>query len=145
MNTKTSSEVKKISQLLRTIGQPARLRILLAIGKGEACVCHLEALLGLRQAYISQHLMDLRKARILTTRRDGRYIYYRLRDPHLLELIQGAGAIAGIPEPELRQMLYTTPIPQCCCPNCLDTIQSTSTSPEIPIPIIENISGDQRG
>lgn len=145
MNTKTPSEVKKISQLLRAIGGVARLRLLLAIGTGEACVCHLEALLGLRQAYISQHLMDLRKARILTTRREGRFIYYRLRDQRLLELIQQAGAIAGIQEPELRVLLQSDPIPQCCCPNCVETIQSSPSSLEIPQILKESESGAQYG
>ena len=78
MNIKSSSEIKKISQLLRAISSTPRLRILLAIGTGEACVCHLEAKLGLRQAYISQHLMDLRKGKVLTSRREGRFIFYRI-------------------------------------------------------------------
>ena len=53
---------EKAAQLLHLLGQAERLSILLAIGNGEACVCHLEAALGLRQAYISQHLMTLRQA-----------------------------------------------------------------------------------
>jgi hypothetical protein len=42
------------SDLPRTLSQQTQLSILMAIGEGEACVCHLDALLGLRQAYISQ-------------------------------------------------------------------------------------------
>ena len=49
-------QTKKLASLFRTMGQAARLRIILAIGEGEACVCHLEAILGYRQAYISQQL-----------------------------------------------------------------------------------------
>lgn len=56
------STFDEIAHLLQTIGQTARLQILLAIGEGEACVCHLEAALGWRQAYLSQHLMALREA-----------------------------------------------------------------------------------
>jgi len=66
LNTKTQPSIRKMSHVLGAIQQTARLRILLAIGEGEACVCHLETLLGYRQAYISQHLMALRKARWLT-------------------------------------------------------------------------------
>jgi DNA-binding transcriptional ArsR family regulator len=95
---KPSKSEKNISQLLNTIGQPTRIQILLAIGEDEACVCHLEALLGQRQPYISQHLMALRKAKILTTRRDGRFIFYRLRDPKILDLLKTAGEIIGSPE-----------------------------------------------
>jgi DNA-binding transcriptional ArsR family regulator len=108
----------KIGRLLRILGQPARLRILLAIGDGEACVCHLEAVLGLRQALISQHLMALRRGRILKTRRDGRYIYYRLRDPALLELVQLSGKVAGVGESVARLAPPRDRVADCECPSC---------------------------
>jgi ArsR family transcriptional regulator, arsenate/arsenite/antimonite-responsive transcriptional repressor len=56
--------IDQIAKLFQTVGQPARLQILLALGGGEACVCHLEATLHWRQAYLSQHLMALRKVGI---------------------------------------------------------------------------------
>lgn len=46
----------------------------MAIGSSEACVCHLEAMPGYRQAVISQHLKALREAGVLGTRRGGKYI-----------------------------------------------------------------------
>jgi ArsR family transcriptional regulator len=145
MNIKSRPEVKKISQLLRAISSTPRLHILLAIGTNEACVCHLEVKLGLRQAYISQHLMDLRKAKVLTSRREGRFIFYRLSDPRLLELIQQAGEVANIPEPELRQLLHNNPLPQCCCPNCMETLQSSTISLES-LPILNGSTpGEQLG
>ena len=49
MNMTELSPDEKISRIFRAISTPARFRILTAIGKGEACVCHLEALLDLRQ------------------------------------------------------------------------------------------------
>jgi DNA-binding transcriptional ArsR family regulator len=45
---KSPATARKISRLLRAISQPSRLEILLAIGTGEVCVCHLEAFLGQR-------------------------------------------------------------------------------------------------
>lgn len=125
MNIKTTSPEEQIAQLLRSIDQPARLRILMAIGRSEACVCHLEALLGLRQAYISQHLMALRQVGILTTRRDGRYIYYRLSDPQLLELIQMTAAIAGVDDNTLQAFIQSEPLPLCECPNCAAKLGDT--------------------
>ena len=116
--------IKPISRLLANISQPARLRILLAIGKGEACVCHLEALLGYRQAYISQHLMALRKTGLLDTRRDGRYIFYRLRDLQLLDLMRAAGHVAGVSPAELDHLISTNPLPHCCCPDCVSQINT---------------------
>jgi len=124
MNIKTTSPEIEIAQLLRAIDQPARLRILMAIGQGEACVCHLEAMLGLRQAYISQHLMALRQAGILTTRREGRYVYYQLSDPQLLELIQMTAAITGVDNHALQALIQDQPLPMCECPNCAAELQA---------------------
>lgn len=109
---KTLDQTQKISAVLEEIAHPARLAILLTIGNGEACVCHLEALLGKRQAYISQHLMALRDAGILLTRREGRFIYYRLRDSRLLNLIELASKIQNV------DISYIPSSSGCSCPNC---------------------------
>ena len=55
---------------MQVISPAPRLEILLGIGAGEACVCHLEAMFGLRQATLSQHLMALREAGVVTDRRE---------------------------------------------------------------------------
>jgi DNA-binding transcriptional ArsR family regulator len=106
------SSIEQVAALLQTIGQPARMQILLAIGKEEPCVCHLEATLGLRQAYLSQHLMALRKAGIVVASRHGRNIHYRLSNPRFLAIIQQAAELQGIILPELA------PSARCNCPNC---------------------------
>jgi len=66
------------SRMFKALSHPVRLQIACALRDGEACVCHLKTLLGRRQAYISQHQMVLRRARILTERRQGAYVFYRL-------------------------------------------------------------------
>jgi DNA-binding transcriptional ArsR family regulator len=106
------SPVEKVASLLQTIGQGSRLQILLAIGADEPCVCHLEATFGWRQAYLSQHLMALRKAGIVITSRQGRNIHYRLSDPRFLAVIRQAAEVQGVTLPELA------PSPECDCPNC---------------------------
>lgn len=108
----------QIAALLRALGQPERLKILLAIGQQEACVCHLEAALGLRQAYISQHLMALRQAGLVTARRDGRNIYYRLVDLSLLNFIRQAGVQAGLGQAQMLRASIPTLPPNCPCPHC---------------------------
>ena len=118
MNVLTSSASEQISELLDTIGKPARLNILAAIGPGEACVCHLEAELGLRQAYISQNLMSLRSAGLLETRREGKYIYYSLKDKRILDLIEEAAAIKGIPFERLKSADPSPDSTDCGCPKC---------------------------
>lgn len=109
--------VNQLSDLLSQIRQPARLQILLIIGADETCVCHIEAILGLRQAAISQHLMALRKAGLLVTRREGRHIYYRLANPEVIDLLHHTGALAGIPA-EALDRYSIKPYPGCTCPQC---------------------------
>ncbi|MCJ7626117.1 MAG: metalloregulator ArsR/SmtB family transcription factor [Anaerolineaceae bacterium] len=108
----------KASGILSVLSNPFRIRILFAIGKGEACVCHLEAVLKKRQAFISQHLMVLRKAGILDTRREGKYIFYRLADQETIALIRKAGKLAGLEDELLPEMEDPETLPKCCCPHC---------------------------
>lgn len=106
------------STLLRAISQPARVEILLAIGTGEACVCHLEAATGHRQAYISQQLMALRSAGIVTSRREGRNIYYRLTNLSILDLIHQALVISSSRE-NISPLIGPLNLHgECPCPKC---------------------------
>jgi len=108
----------RIANLLKHLSHPTRIRILTAIGEGEACVCHLESVLGLRQAYISQHLMIMRREEILTTNREGRFIFYRLKDPQLLELLRMAAQLTGVTK-ELETIIELDKnAVNCCCPKC---------------------------
>lgn len=109
----------QIAGVFRMLSQPARIEILLAIGAGEACVCHLEAVLKLRQAYISQHLMALRDAGMLTSRRDGRFVFYRLTDGRLFSLIQAAAGLLDIDLKTSRVEGQNLPVAGCGCPHCL--------------------------
>ena len=118
---------EKISDLLASIGNPVRVQILLAIGTGEACVCHLESLLGLRQAYISQQLMLLRKKKIITSRREGKYIYHSLVNPDVLEIIQAAGEIVGVPKDSLVIQDHS----KCECPKC--SAEKPTISANLPV------------
>jgi ArsR family transcriptional regulator len=106
-----------ISKLLSIIGQAARIQILLVIGTQEACVCHIEAVLGMRQASISQHLMVLRNAGLVTSRRDGRNIFYRITQQEVLDVLQQAARLTGC-TPEMLQALSLRPVPGCPCPDC---------------------------
>lgn len=109
---------EKIAAPLEAIAAPQRIAILLAIGKGEACVCHLETALGWRQAYISQHLMALRKADILQDRREGRYVFYKLRNASFLDLILAAATLSGLSADSVSALVNTQVYPSCECPQC---------------------------
>lgn len=95
----SGSPTEQIAALFGSLSNPGRLQILLVIGRGQACVCHMRAALGLRQAYLSQQLMALRRAGILTTTREGRHIYYRCTDPALLDLVEAAARQLGVELP----------------------------------------------
>lgn len=66
--------------LLKALAHPVRLQIAHILSQREACVCHLEEMLHLRQPYISQQMMVLREAGLLQERRAGTFIYYHLAD-----------------------------------------------------------------
>ena len=118
----TNNSLTKISRLLKAISQPERLKILLAIGDDEACVCHLESALAQRQVYISQQLIALRNAGLVTDRREGRFIFYRLLDPSLLDLIREAARITAVSEEELAAITPALILSECSCPNCLPVL-----------------------
>ena len=108
----------QIANVLQVLSSPARIAILIAIGRGEACVCHLESILGWRQAYISQHLMALRKAEILQDRREGRYVYYRLKDEAILALVRDAATLGGLSPQSVDALANPEPGSDCECPHC---------------------------
>jgi DNA-binding transcriptional ArsR family regulator len=119
MKKQTLSQIsEQIAAPLIAIASSQRIAILLAIGTGEACVCHLETALGWRQAYISQHLMALRKADILTDRREGRYIFYRLKNASFLDIITAAATLNGISPESVSALINTQVNASCECPQC---------------------------
>jgi ArsR family transcriptional regulator len=113
----TENSENQIASLLKALGQPVRIRIVLIIGEHESCVCHLEAILGIRQARISQHLIALRNAGIVSTRRDGRHIYYRLENPKILDLVYQTAEIIQVDTDPLKALTNRIE-PGCVCPRC---------------------------
>ena len=75
------------ARLLALLAHPIRLQIVQLLRHGELCVCDMQAVLGQRQAYVSQHLMVLREAGIVTCRKDGLRVYYQLSDPRILHVL----------------------------------------------------------
>jgi len=127
---KTSPLIKTSEQIatsLSAIASSQRVAILLAIGRGEACVCHLEAVLGWRQAYISQHLMALRKAEILQDRREGRYVFYRLKNTALLDLLVNSASLIGLSPKSVTELINAQNYPSCECPQCAPALIQVST------------------
>lgn len=100
-----------------------RLDILRALLEdGEACVCHLEARLGVRQAYLSQHLARLRQAGLVADRRVGLNVFYRPASSAvrgLLEAGERLGKDLGRPAANRRpRRARPIAIDGCPCPQC---------------------------
>jgi DNA-binding transcriptional ArsR family regulator len=111
---------KAQAQLFRALSHPVRLRILDILAHQEACVCHLTAILGQRQPYVSQQLATLREAGLVTDRREGTLIYYRVADDLLATLLEQGKAVVR----DLKgESLVFAPVPEealanCPCPRC---------------------------
>jgi ArsR family transcriptional regulator len=106
-----------LAELFKGMAHPVRLRILDILARREACVCHLTCVLGMRQPYISQQLGALRDAGLVTSRRDGTLIYYRLRDARLAGLLalgQSLVEATGASLPPIADGATA----ECPCPVC---------------------------
>ena len=102
------------AQLLKLLTHPARLAILNILRDGEHCVCHMEAHLGYRQAYISQQLTVLREAGLIQDRRDGWNIFYRVAEPRIFAVLT---AVEQIIPPGSKRPQPDQPV-ACPCPKC---------------------------
>ena len=124
MVTKTSNETQLYyevqAQLLKVLTHPGRLAILDILRDGEHCVCHMEAHLGLRQAYISQQLAVLREAGLVQDRRDGWNIFYHVVEPRIFDVLTAVermlapGHAAG----SIRAAGSERAAVSCPCPKC---------------------------
>jgi len=89
---------KELANLLGVLSHPQRIRIVEEVRNRELDVNSLQEILGISHSGVSQHLALLRAHRIVAERRDGRHVYYRLRQPELAAwLIAGVGFISGSP------------------------------------------------
>ncbi|MBQ2991231.1 MAG: helix-turn-helix transcriptional regulator [Clostridia bacterium] len=80
-------DVAKLAEFFRTIGSDTRLKILLALDRCELCAGGLAQALDMTPSAISNQLKALRQARLITVRRDGKMLYYRLADCHPHQII----------------------------------------------------------
>ncbi len=105
------------AHLFKLLTHPARLEILNELRKGEACVCHLEAMLGHRQAYISQQLMVLREAGMIEDRREGWNIFYHVTRPEIYQIIDAVSQFTVADQRAYRRG-SGAPKTACSCPKC---------------------------
>ena len=81
------------AEILKAIAQETRLSILELLRDGERCVCEIFPAISQEQSNVSRHLNMMQKAGILTRRKDGLRIFYAVKHPEVLDIIDLAAAI----------------------------------------------------
>jgi ArsR family transcriptional regulator len=85
-NLDKSSEYR--AKILKAIADPARLQIIEFLKGGEKCVCKIIPAVGKKQSTVSKHLSILYENGILDRRVDGKWTYYRIKNPKIFSLLQ---------------------------------------------------------
>ena len=83
----SSDEIIRMSDIFRSLGDPGRVKILMALHTQEMCVCDLAALLEVSESAASHQMRHLRTMNLVSNRREGQVLYYRLIDDHVMQLI----------------------------------------------------------
>ena len=83
------------ADFFRTLGHPARVRVLELLKDGELTVGRLQAELEIDSSGASQHLAAMRRQGLLESRREGTSVFYRVRDPRIFQLLETAKQLIG--------------------------------------------------
>jgi len=88
-------DITELSETFKVLSDPTRLKIVLALTNEEMCVCDLAALIDVSISAISHQLRLLRSMRLVSYRKEGKMVYYRLDDDHVENLINEASKHVG--------------------------------------------------
>lgn len=107
-------------EVAKALGHPARLRMVAMLQDGELCVCQLTSVLGLSGSTVSAHLSDLRRARLVSEQKRGKWVYYRLSDDESMRRLVHEVLRLLADDPQLREdarvieALRTVPVDDLC-------------------------------
>ena len=93
------------AELFRALAHPARVRALEVLSEGERSVGELQPLVGIELSHLSQQLGVLRRAGLVTTRREASSVFYAVRDPLVVELLGVAKRLLLVSLGETRDLL----------------------------------------
>ncbi len=82
--------MREVLAITKALADGSRLRVLMALAGGELCVCQIVELLQLAPSTVSKHMSILRQARLVESRKDGRWMHYRLPDRETPKAAQDA-------------------------------------------------------
>lgn len=95
----------RIELLFKALADPTRLRVIHLIGDREVCVRYFVEVLDTNQSKISRHLAYLRRAGLVSTRRDGKWVHYRLVEPgdrHVSQILREVRNLIDM-KPEMKK------------------------------------------
>jgi len=101
-----SSATHYLADVLKSLAQPTRLKIIDFLRDGERCVCEIFPAIGEEQSNTSRHLAHMQTHGILARRKDGVKIYYAVKHPEVFEIIDRATSVVKR-EVELRSGLIS--------------------------------------
>ena len=76
-----------LSEFFKIFGDSTRIKILYVLSQSEMCVCDIAALLQMGQSAISHQLRVLKQMRLVSFRRDGKTVFYKLADAHIQTIL----------------------------------------------------------
>lgn len=91
-------QFKERAAVLKAMAHPSRLMMIDALSRGEQCVCHLRDLVGHDMSTVSKHLTVLKKAGIVEDEKRGKYAYYRLKVPCILNFFHCIESVVAAKE-----------------------------------------------
>jgi ArsR family transcriptional regulator, lead/cadmium/zinc/bismuth-responsive transcriptional repressor len=84
----TEHTAAEVAELFRAFSDTSRVWILSALAQQELNVTQLALAIGISESAISHHMRGLRQMHLVQTRRDGKEVYYRIDDEHIIALFQ---------------------------------------------------------
>jgi ArsR family transcriptional regulator len=83
-----TDQVQTMADIFKLLGEPTRLKIILALENSELCVCDLAAAIESTISAVSHQLRLLRNARLVKYRKAGKLVFYSVEDEHIDKLLE---------------------------------------------------------
>lgn len=93
------------AEVLKTLAQPTRLKILECLRNGERCICEIVPAINGEQSNISRHISLMQKSHLVTTRKDGVRVMVKVNDPKVFQIIDGIGLLLKKQILETRKLI----------------------------------------
>ncbi len=81
-------DIYDLSDFFKVLGDSTRMRIIWALDESEMCVCDIAVLLNMTKSAISHQLRSLRDANLVKFRKEGKTVYYSLKDEHVRDIYE---------------------------------------------------------